>query len=88
MRKEKAQVIYLQETHLSQQEHDKLRKFGFKNTFFSSFKKGPKRGVAVLISTSVNFEVIKETGDKEGRYVIVKGKMVNVYVPPNSDRKF
>lgn len=88
-------MIYLQETHLTQQEHDKLRKFGFKNTFFSSFKNGPKRGVAILISNSVNFELIKEINDKEGRYVIAKGKLdnhlvtlVNVYVPPNSDRTF
>lgn len=63
----KIQVIYLQEMHLNQQEHDKLRKFGFKNTFFSSFKKGPKKGVAILISNSVNFELIKEINDKEGR---------------------
>ena len=95
MRKEKTQVIYLQETHLTQQEHNKLRKFGFKNAFFSSFKKGPKRGVAILISNSVNFELIKEINDKEGRYVIAKGKLdnnlvtlVNVYVPPNSDKTF
>ena len=95
IRKEKIQVIDLQETHLTEQEHDKLRKFGFKNTLFSSFKKGPKRGVAILISNSVNFELIKEINDKEGRYVIAKGKLdnhlvtlVNVYVPPNSDRTF
>lgn len=34
MRKEKTQVVYLQETHLSNQEHDKLKKSGFKNVFF------------------------------------------------------
>lgn len=81
---------FLQETHLTQQEHKKFRKFGFKNVFFSSCKKGPKRGVAILISNSISSEVIKEINDKEGRYVIVKGKLnnnlvtlVNVYVPPN-----
>lgn len=95
LRKEKTQVIYLQETHLSYQEHDKLKKFGYKNVFFSSFKKGPKRGVAILISNSINFEVIREINDKEGRFVIVKAKLdnnlvtlVNVYVPPNSDQAF
>ena len=55
IKKEKIKVIYLQETHLTQQQHDKLRKFGFNNTFSSSFKKSPKRGVAILISNSVNF---------------------------------
>lgn len=95
MKKERIQVIYLQETHLSHQENDKLKKFGYKKTFFSTFMKGPKRGVAILISNSVNFEVTKEMSDKDGRYVIVKGKidnnvvtLVNVYVPPSSDKSF
>lgn len=95
MRKEKNQVIYLQETHLSQQEHVKLKKFGDKNVFFSSFRKGPKRGVTILISNSINFELTKEINDKEGRYVVIKGKLddnpvtlVNVYVPPQSDQGF
>lgn len=87
--------MYLQETHLPQQEHNKLRKSGFKNAFFSSLKKGPKRGVAILISNSVSFEVIKEINDKERRCAIVKGELdnnlvslVNVYAPPNSDGMF
>uniref|UniRef100_A0A4W6EHY1 Endonuclease/exonuclease/phosphatase domain-containing protein n=1 Tax=Lates calcarifer TaxID=8187 RepID=A0A4W6EHY1_LATCA len=77
------------------QEHDKQRKFGFQDTLFSSFKKGPRRGVTILISNSVNFEVIKEINDTEERYVIVKGKiddnvvaLINVYVPPNCNRAF
>lgn len=95
LKKERSHVVFLQETHLSQQGHKKLTRFGFRNTYFSSYKKGPKRGVAILISNSVNFEIIKETSDNEGRYVIVKGKLdnslitlVNVYVPPNSDKMY
>lgn len=75
MRKEKNQVVYLQETHLSQQEHDKLKKVRHRNVFFSSFRKGLKRSVAILISNSISFEVFKEINDKEGIYVIVKGKL-------------
>ena len=75
MKRENIHVIYLQETHLSQQEHSKLGSFGYKNAFYSTFKNGPKRGVAILISNYVNFEFIKEIRDKEGRYVIVKGKL-------------
>lgn len=33
MKKEKAQVVYLQETHLNDVEHEKLRKMGFTNIF-------------------------------------------------------
>ena len=43
----------------------------------------------------MNFEFIKEIRDKEGWYVIVKGKignnkvtLDNVYVPPGSDKTF
>ena len=94
-RKEGTVVIFLQETHLSSQEHDKLKRFGYDNTFYSSFKQTNRRGVATLIKNSVKFDLTKEISDKEGRYVMVKGKMegqmvtlLNIYAPPDSDRKF
>ena len=93
-KKEKMQVIYLQETHLTKQEHEKFRKLGYNNIFYSTFlKQSNRRGVAILISNSVKFEFHKEICDKEGRYVIVKGKLedqtvtlINVYVPPDSGK--
>lgn len=95
MKRDKMQIIFLQETHMSTQEHVKLRKFGYLNSFFSSCKNNRRRGVTTLISNSVNFELIKEKGDKEGRYIIVIGKIdnvmvtfANIYVPPESDRTF
>lgn len=96
IKKEKSQVIFLQETHLSQQEHEKLKKFGFRNTYYSSFKKGHRRGVAILIPlNSVCFEFCKEISDKEGRYILVRGKienkmvtLVNVYAPPDCSKSF
>lgn len=72
MKKEKIIIIFLQETHLSQQEHAKLRKCGYRNAYFSTFKKRPKRGVAILISDVDNFEMINEINNSEGRYVIVR----------------
>lgn len=95
MKRDKAQVIFLQETHMSKQEHDKLKKFGYLKSYFSSCKNSRKRGVATLISNSVNFDLIKENRDNEGRYVIIKGRIdnslvtfANIYTPPESDRKF
>ena len=95
MKKTKAQIIFIQETHLSKEEHEKLKKFGYRNTFYSTCRQSRKRGVAILIQNSVNFECLKETGDKEGRYIIVKGKLenemvtlINVYAPPESDKLF
>lgn len=63
---------------------------GFRNTFFSSYKKGKRRGVAILTSNAVKFELISQI--REGRFVLVKGKidqkevtLFNVYAPPGSN---
>lgn len=95
MRKVKAQIIFLQETHLSKKEHEKLKKFGYRKTYYSTCRQSRKRGVAIMIQNAVNFECLKEINDDEGRYVIVKGKLenkmitlVNVYAPPESDKHF
>lgn len=86
LKREKSQIIFLQETHLSPSEHDKLKKYGYRQTFYSSFRKFNKRGVSILIHNSLNFDVLKEISDKEGQYILVQGKidqhlitLVNVY---------
>jgi len=60
MRKDKSQIIFLQETHMSKPEHEKLKKFGYSNTYYSSCKNSRKRGVVIMISNSLNFDLIKE----------------------------
>lgn len=83
------------ETHMSNEEHNKLKRFGYLNSFYSSCKNSRKRGASIKLSNSLNFNLIKEKGDKEGGYISVKGKPDNVlvtfariYVPPESDGKF
>ena len=68
---------------------------GFRNSFYSSFKNGKRRGVAVLISNSTRFEFISQISDKDGRFILIKGKidqkevtLFNVYAPPGSDKSF
>ena len=92
MKKENLHVMFWQEIHLNDMEHEKLKKLGFKNTFHSSYKKGKRRGVAILISNRVNFQLVSTFCDSEGRYVLVKGyldqkevTLVNVYNPPGQD---
>lgn len=92
---EQAHIVYLQDTHLTDKEHVKLKRMGFTNLFFSSYKSGHRRGVAILISSKLNFEKVSEMGDKEGRFILVKGKidgnlitLLNVYAPPESDISF
>lgn len=95
VKREKAQIIFCQETHLTNQEHEKIKKMGFRDTYYSSFKTGRKRGLAILMPNSVHFELLSETKDKEGRFIIVKGKLddkevtlLNVYASPGSNRVF
>lgn len=91
MRKEGVGIALLQETHLSEKEHEKLKRNGFNQVFFSSYNKGHRRGVATLISGKVTFEKLSEISDKQGRYVLIKGRLegelvtiLNVYAPPGS----
>lgn len=95
LKKEKAQIIFLQETHLSQLEHNKLKKYGYRNLYHSSFKEGSRRGVVIMIANTTKFDLEKECRDKEGRYIIVKGRvenelvtLLNIYAPPESDKSF
>ena len=69
--------------------------FGFRKSYFSSHTNTRQRGVAILISNSIDFECREEIRDKEGRYIIIKGSidqntitLVNVYAPPESDQSF
>lgn len=94
MKREKQDIIFWQETHLSNSEHEKLRKMGFKNSYYSSFERGSARGVAILISNKVNFQLSSQISDKEGRYLMVKGlidhkevTLMNVYRPPGHDKQ-
>lgn len=94
MKREKQDVIFWQETHLSDTEHEKLKKW-FKYSYFSSFKKGCARGVSILISNNVNFQFTSQVADEEGRYILVKGfidhkevTLLNVYRPPGTGKQF
>lgn len=95
LKKEKAQIALLQETHMSQTDHLRLKRKGFKYVFFSSVNSKHKRGVAILISGAINYEHISEFGYDEGRFVKVTGRIegsqitiLNVYAPPGSDWLF
>lgn len=91
MKKDKVDVLLLQETHLTKAEHLKLTRLGFNQVYSSSYKTGHRRGVATLISKRVTFEKISEISDKEGRYTVVVGRLegkevtlINVYATPGA----
>ncbi len=85
----------MQERHLSDTEHVKLKRMGFKYQFSSSYAAGHRRGVAIVISNKISFKPIFEKKDTEGRYVFLRGNLcgslitlLNIYAPPNSDWSF
>lgn len=95
MKREQAQIVYLQETHLDLKEHEKLKRLGFTNMFSSSYKSGRRRGVAILVSGKLQFEKVFEKSDREGRYILIRGHiegipitLMNIYEPPGSDINF
>ncbi len=53
---------------------------GFKHVFHSSYESGHGRGNAILISNQVQYEHISETKDKEGRYVMIIGRIEGLKV--------
>lgn len=69
MKREQAQIVYLQETHLDSKEHEKLKRLGFKTVFFSSYKSGRRRGVTIILSGKLHFEKLLEKSDQKGRYI-------------------
>lgn len=89
LRKEKAQIALLQETHMNQADHLRLKRKGFMYSLLPSSRKH-KRGVATL-----TYEHISELCDEEGRFVRITGRIegseitiLNVYAPSGSDWLF
>lgn len=68
--------------------HEKFKKIFNSQIFFSSHHSA-RRGVIIMIRNHIHFEVETTISDKEGRYVLVVGKiegeyftLLNVYNPP------
>lgn len=88
LRQLKCHVALLQETHLSDAEHQKLNKSWADKVYFSSHCSGRKRGVAILIHRQINFTETLVHKDREGRFLLVNGiidgtavSFINVYAP-------
>lgn len=89
-----ARVIFLQETHLKNLDHLKLKKSWVGHIYHSSFS-GRARGTAIILHKSVPFVLDQTIPDSNGRYIIVTGTIldlrvafVNVYAPNTDDESF
>lgn len=87
-------IVFLQETHLRIRDQYRLHCPWVSHVFLSDFN-SKARGVAILISNKVQFTPTKVIADKNGRYLIVAGNLmqkkvllVNVYAPNFDDAEF
>uniref|UniRef100_A0A3Q3NRE5 exodeoxyribonuclease III n=1 Tax=Labrus bergylta TaxID=56723 RepID=A0A3Q3NRE5_9LABR len=94
LKKDKVQVALLQETHLTDLEHLKLKRDWVGQIFYSSFN-SKSRGVAILIHKNMSFKLEKVIHDTEGRYVVITGflygehvLMGSAYAPNTFDSSF
>ncbi len=69
-------IMFLQETHLNNNWHGRLRAKWIGEIYHSAFS-SKARGGAVLIRRNVPFLPKKTIADKEGRYIIVIGEIHN-----------
>lgn len=84
----------LQETHLCSSDSPRILA-GWAGQHFHSTFQAKARGVSILISKNIPFEPIQVTADKNGRFIIVSGKLFNtnvilasVYAPNTDDVGF
>lgn len=90
----KADVIFLQETHLKNDCHNKLKSRWINQVFHSTFS-AKARGVAILVRKGVPFRQTSTIADKNGRYILVTGELhanpvvlLNLYGPNFDDSEF
>ena len=94
LKKLKAGVIFMQETHLRVCDHTRLRRNGIDKVYHSAFN-SRSRGAAILIHKRLQFTPEDTILDPQGRYVIVVGilcqvpvVLVSVYAPNFDSPRF
>uniref|UniRef100_A0A3B3D4Y1 exodeoxyribonuclease III n=1 Tax=Oryzias melastigma TaxID=30732 RepID=A0A3B3D4Y1_ORYME len=94
LKKDKVHVALLQETHLTDLEHLKLRQDWVGQVFFASYT-SKSRVVAIIIHKHLPFTLDKVVRDREGRFVLITGFMYgeqimigSVYAPNSYESSF
>jgi len=94
LKRQNVDIAFIQESHLTDTEHLKLRRDWVGNVFYSSYS-SKARGVALLINKHLNFKLNSVEKDKNGRFLLVdceinrsKISLVNIYGPNYDDPLF
>lgn len=84
----KAEVVMLQETHLSTNRNQTIYSREFPEWYYSDSPIRGARGVAIGFARGTRFELEERLSDPEGRYLFLKGKinglkysLANIYGP-------
>lgn len=87
-------IVFLQETHLKNEEAGHLCKDGVGQSFSSEGSKN-SRGVITLINKHLQFRLIKKITDEDGRILItlaeIRGQdlmLINIYAPNGDNPNF
>lgn len=86
LKRANCQVAFLQETQLSDLEHEKLKKSWADKVYYSSHRSGRKKGVSMLIHRQIIFTQTTVHKDTEGKYILVNWlidgiavSLINIY---------
>ena len=71
IKSQKPSVCYIQETHLTCKDTQRLKIKGWRKTYQANGEQ-KKAGVAILISDKIDFKATKIKREKEGHYIMVK----------------
>ncbi|CAI9604443.1 unnamed protein product, partial [Staurois parvus] len=95
LHKQKADVVFLQETHFRQDPIPKLFNFHFPIVHHATNPLAKSKGVAILLARHLPFTMSDSLADPEGRYLFIKGSFANrpvtfanVYAPNTKQVSF
>lgn len=86
----KADILFLQETHIAVGQERKLRANWISQVYQAPFN-SKARGVAILFRKGISFQLDSVTADPHGRYVMISGQLNSLYITmlniygPNTD---
>lgn len=94
LKSQQTHIAFLQETYLTDSEAAKLKRDWVGQIYHSSYT-SKKHGVAIVVDKKLNFLIVKEQKDEQGRMILVEAKidgkkvnLCNIYAPNIGDPIF
>lgn len=94
LKHKQADIAFIQETHLEEDEAKKFKRDWVGHVYYSSFS-SKRNGVLILIHKRLNFSMLKEYKDGNGRIICIEVNingaeitLCNIYAPNKEDPSF